>query len=84
MSDPRDLERVLAALHAAAEEVAGKPVKPVSVAYDWLSEATGGSPVVEARITRATRTLVFLEADLAHGGRPALSATAVFRIIEDR
>lgn len=68
-----------AALLAAAGE--GRSVEPVSFTIDYGAPANGAEAAIDARIDRATRSLVFASAfaRLADG-RTAASASGVYRV----
>ena len=72
-------QRLEAALLAAAGEE--RAVVPVSFTIDYGVAAEGAEPVVETRIDRATKSLVFAsgEARLAEGRRAA-AASGVYRV----
>lgn len=67
-----------ALLDAAGAEGA---VTPVSFVIDYGTPANGAEPAIEARIDRATKSLVFVsgEAVLADG-RKAAAASGVYRV----
>ena len=71
-------QRLEAALLAAAGE--GRAVTPVSFTIDYGAPADGEA-ALEARVDRATRSLVFAsgEARLADG-RAAATASGVYRV----
>ena len=71
-------QRLEAALLAAAGE--GRAVTPVSFTIDYGAPADGEA-ALEARVDRATRSLVFVsgEARLADG-RAAATASGVYRV----
>ena len=72
-------QRLEAALLVAAGE--GRAVVPVSFTIDYGAPADGAEPVLETRVDRATRSLVFAsgEARLADG-RTAATASGVYRV----
>jgi acyl-coenzyme A thioesterase PaaI-like protein len=67
-----------------AQEAVGGRFAPVSVTIDYSASSfeTGGY-VGEARITRRTRTIVFLDADIWRSDTRAHAAavTAVYRVL---
>lgn len=70
-------------LEAALAAVAGKErrVEPVSFSIDYGAPADGATPAIEARVDRATRSLVFASAYARlDDGRTAATASAVFRV----
>ena len=74
------LARALAAETAAA---AGRETRLVSIAADLIARPETDEPQrAEARIVRATRTLVFAEADLfGAGGRRLMAASGVYKVL---
>lgn len=74
-------QRLEAALLAAAGEE--RAVIPLSFSVDYGAASGEEEPVIEARIDRATRSLVFAsaEARLADGRRAA-AASGVYRVAQ--
>lgn len=73
------LARALAAETAAA---AGAETMLVSITADLIARPAAGEPqTAQVRIVRATRTLVFAEADLRGAdGRRLMTASGVYKI----
>lgn len=71
--------QLVAALEAAAEREAGKTAL-VSVTIEVLKQGAGG--VIETKTVRKTRTLVFMEADLASNGERLVIASSVHKVLE--
>ena len=58
-----------------------RSVEPVSFTIDYGTPATAAAPAIEARIDRATRSLVFASAYARlDDGRTAATASAVYRV----
>ena len=72
-------------LEAALAAVAGesRAVEPVSFTIDYGAPADGAEPAVEARVDRATKSLVFASARaVLPNGKTAANASAVFRVAQ--
>ena len=79
MTDSAIAARLINALEAAADREAGAKTALVSVEINMLARADAGN--IAVRLTRKTRTLVFLEAEFTtdSGGRIA-SASSVHKL----
>jgi acyl-coenzyme A thioesterase PaaI-like protein len=63
--------------------VAKVPAMTVRVTADFLSIAKTGDWIEgEARVKRATKSLVFVEADIHANGRLIMTASGIFKIME--
>lgn len=70
------------ALSAASAEAARAPTALVSLTLQPLTDQPEGAPRTEVRLTRATRTLVFLAADMFDSaGAHCLAATAIYKVV---
>lgn len=75
-----------AAVQAAADAMraaigAGQVVVPVSLNTDVIGPLPAGAHyVAQAEVTRRTRTMAFVAAEVSGDGAPALSASGVFRL----
>jgi hypothetical protein len=70
-----------AALGAASASAAGAPTALVSLTLQPLTQNTPGDPRIEVRLTRATRTLVFLAADMFDSaGVHCLAASSIYKV----
>ena len=76
---------LMAAIRADAEAAcAPSPVEMVSVTIDVSSEAgQGAETVIEPRIDRRTRTILFTGGMARQGDTPVMKATAVYRILPE-
>ena len=74
---------LMAAIRADAEAACALiPVEMVSVTFDVSSDASGsGRVVLEPRIDRRTRTILFTGGMAKQGDTPVMKATAVYRIL---
>jgi len=78
-----DRAEELALALAALDEAAGATALLVSLTVD-AAPASDRPVHAQARVTRATRTLAFLEADVRDAdGRLTLAASAVYRLPAD-
>jgi hypothetical protein len=68
-------------MRSAAEEAAGRPVAPMSIGFDWLGAGEAHGPA-EVQITRATKTLVFVQGAWGQAGKRRLAAAGVFKIAQ--
>jgi acyl-coenzyme A thioesterase PaaI-like protein len=69
------------AREAAAGAEAGAATRPLSVNCDFVSAGMTGERVEgRARVTRATRTVLFISGELKVGERVLMSATGVYAI----
>jgi hypothetical protein len=72
----------LALVLAALDEAAGPGAHFVSLSIE-AAQTSAGAANATARVTRASRTLTFLEADVQDAeGRRTLTASAVYRIAQ--
>lgn len=73
-----------AQMEVALREVAGASAALTSLTIDFASDTEGGALEPKAWIERATRSLVFAQAELRRpNGSLAASASAVFRRAAD-
>lgn len=71
--------RIINALEAAAAREAETDATMVSVTIEMLARADAG--MIDVRLVRKTRTLVFLSAEfVADGGARIAAASAVFKV----
>ena len=82
----RPMSELSQALEAALLAVAARErrVEPVCFSVDYGKAANGASPAIEARIDRATRSLIFASAFARlDDGRTAATASAVYRVADN-
>lgn len=80
MTDSAIAARILNALEAAADREAGQKTALVSVTIDMLAHADAGA--VAARVTRKTKTLVFMTAEFtSDAGVRIATAQSVHRLL---
>ena len=67
---------------AAVAEAGGAGAATVSLNCDFIGTVAGGETVEgEARLTRRTRSLVFVAGTLRASGRPVLSANGIWKVL---
>jgi hypothetical protein len=80
MTDSAIAVRLINALEATADREAGAKTALVSVTVDMLSRADAGA--IEVKLTRKTRTLIFLNADFITGaGARIATASSVHKVL---
>jgi len=73
----------VAMTRTARASVGGRRCTTVSLNCDFIAAAKEGETVMaRVRITRRTRSLVFLTTDVMAGDRLALSATGIWKILD--
>jgi len=79
MTDSAIAVRLINALESAADREAGQKTALVSVTIEMLAKADAGA--IETRLTRKTRTLVFVSADfISDSGARVAVASSVHRL----
>lgn len=78
MTDSDIASGLINALEAAADHEAGAKTALVSVTIDMLARAAAGA--IETKLTRKTRTLVFMSAEFVTGGVRVAAASSVHKI----
>jgi hypothetical protein len=80
VTDTAIAARIINALEAAADREAQAKTALVSVTIDMLAAADAGT--VEPRLTRKTRTLVFMSAEFAtDAGAKVATASSVHKVV---
>lgn len=79
MTDSAIAARLINALEAAADREAGAKTALVSATIDMLARADAGA--IETRLTRKTRTLVFMSAEfVSDAGQRIATAASVHKL----